>query len=337
MRQAIPAGERLAITLRFLATGESYSSLHYQFRISVPSICQIVPETCQIIYQVLVNDYFHFPENADDWKRIAQGFQEKWQLPNCIGAADGKHIRILHPKNSGSSFYNYKGYYSIVLMAVVDADYNFVFADVGCQGRISDSGVMRNTPFWQMLANNNLNLPKPEPLPLPSTSVFHPKPPIPFYIAGDDAFPLETFVMKPFSQRGLTDERSIFNYRLSRGRRVSENVFGILASRFRMYFTTLSMKPDNAVKIILASLVLHNLLRTKASGRYIPTGSVDSEDENGRIREGAWRSEEVSSIIGSLPNCRKGRQSMKAEEMRQNLCEYFNSDGQVQWQWNILI
>ena len=134
MREAIPAGQRLALTLRFLATGETYASLHYQFRVSVPSICRIVPEICDVIYNTLKSEYLKFPESEEDWLKIATGFEEKWQLPHCVGAADGKHIRIIHPPKSGSEFYNYKGFFSIVLMAVVDADYNFIFADVGCQG-----------------------------------------------------------------------------------------------------------------------------------------------------------------------------------------------------------
>jgi hypothetical protein len=239
MREAIPARERLALTLRFLATGESYSSLHYQFRISVSSIALIVPEVCKAVYDVMKDEFLHFLENEEEWLAIAAGFEDVWQLPHCVGAADGKHVRILHPRNSGSVFYNYKGYYSIVLMAVVDANYNFIFADVGCQGRISDSGVMRNTLFWSKLVNGKLNLPKPKPLPSSgsSPSLFHSDSnvPIPYFFAGDDAFPLETSVMKPFAQRVLSEERRIFNYRLSRGRRVSENVFGILSKSFVFY------------------------------------------------------------------------------------------------------
>jgi hypothetical protein len=104
--------------------------------------------------------------------------------------------------------------------------------------------------------------------------LFHPvsNVPIPYFFAGDDAFPLETSVMKPFAQQGLSEERRIFNYRLSRGRRVSENVFGILSNRFRVYSTVLSIKPDNAVKVILATLALHNFLRAKVPNRYIPKG-----------------------------------------------------------------
>ncbi|CAB4003682.1 Hypothetical predicted protein, partial [Paramuricea clavata] len=108
MREAIPAGERLALSLRFLATGESYSSLHYQFRISVSSFALIVPEVCQAVFDVMKDEFLHFPENEEEWLAIAAGFEDVWQLPHCIGAADGKHVRILHPRNSGSVFYNYK-------------------------------------------------------------------------------------------------------------------------------------------------------------------------------------------------------------------------------------
>ena len=340
MREAIPAGQRLSLTLRFLATGESYASLHYQFRVSVPSICRLVPEVCDVIYNTLKSEYLKFPESEEDWLKIATGFEEKWQLPHCVGAADGKHIRIIHPPKSGSEFYNYKGFFSIVLMAVVDADYNFIFADVGCQGRISDGGVMKNTIFWKKLVNNALHLPEPTPLPLSLSQnlVDDERIPVPYFLAGDDAFSLEPNVMKPFAQRALTDEKRIFNYRLSRGRRVSENVFGILTNRFRVFSTLLSIKPDNVTKVVLATLALHNFLRSTNSSRYIPPGSVDSEDQDGEVRQGSWRNEElISSGMVSISNSRKGRQSVKAEDIRQALCEYFNNEGQVPWQWNVLV
>ena len=76
--------------------------------------------------------------NKGNWKRIAEKTQETWQFPNCIGAANGKHISILHPKDSESDLYNYKDFFSIVILVTVDYDYKFLSAGVGCQGRISD-------------------------------------------------------------------------------------------------------------------------------------------------------------------------------------------------------
>lgn len=101
MREAIAAREKLALTLRFLATGESYSSLHYQFRISVSSIALIVPEVCQAVYDALKDEFLHIPENEEEWLSIAVGFENVWQLPHCLGAADGKHVRIIiHPRTA---------------------------------------------------------------------------------------------------------------------------------------------------------------------------------------------------------------------------------------------
>ena len=82
-----------------------------------------------------------------------------WQFPNCTGAADGKHIAIIHGSNSGSEFYSYKGFFSIVLLGISDYDYKFIFADVGCQGKISDGEVYRNSFFYRAIQENLLELP----------------------------------------------------------------------------------------------------------------------------------------------------------------------------------
>ena len=340
MRQPIPPGERLAVTLRFLATGEKFSSLQYQFRISVPSLSVIIPEVCQAIFQVLKDDYFKCPSTPEEWLPIAQLFHDRWQLPHCIGAADGKHVRILHPRNSGSEFYNYKGFFSVVLLAVVDADYKFIFADVGCQGRISDGGVLRNSLFWKALVNDSLGLPQPRLLPESADKSLdgsYTQNPLPFYLAGDDAFPLENNIMKPYSQRNLSDEKRIFNHRLSRARRISENVFGILTSRFGVFSTVICTKPESAVNIVLCAIALHNFLRSRVPERYIPTGALDMENSNGVVNEGSWRHDVATIPFANVPNSRKRRQPRKAEEMRDQLCNYLNGPGQVPWQWNVLI
>lgn len=208
LRQPISAAEKLAVTLRFLATGESFQSLMYQYRISKSTISLFVPEVCTAIYSVLLKDYMKFPTTQQEWENIAQGFEERWQFPNCIGAGDGKHIRVRHPYLSGYTFYNYKHFYSIVLLAIVDSDYKFIYAHVGCQGRISDGGVFQSSSFAQGISDpkNPFNLPPPKPLPQAIDTWYEDSSndPLPYCWVGDDVFALTEHCMKPYPHRGCT-------------------------------------------------------------------------------------------------------------------------------------
>ena len=119
---------------------------------------------------------------------------------------DGKHVLIKPPPNSGSYYFNYKHSFSIVLLTIVDANYKFLYTDIGCNGRISDGGVFRNCDMHKELDEKRLNIPNPTLL--PSTHI-----PFLYMIVADDAFPLKKYTMKPFSQIGLTPQRRIYNYR----------------------------------------------------------------------------------------------------------------------------
>lgn len=77
-----------------------------------------------------------------------------------MGAVDGKHVQIIPPPGSGAYYYNYKGYNSLVLMAICNANYEFIMCDFGINGRISDGGVIGHTNFYKKLKSGTLNLPK---------------------------------------------------------------------------------------------------------------------------------------------------------------------------------
>lgn len=100
-----------------------------------------------------------------EWEKIARDFTEKWNFNNCICAMDGKHILIKPPPNSGSYYFNYKHSFSIVLLAILDADYKFLYVDIGCNGRISDGGVFKNSNIYRALEEKRLNIPAPTLLP----------------------------------------------------------------------------------------------------------------------------------------------------------------------------
>ena len=175
------------------------------------------------------------PTTEQEWREIAENYAQRWNFPNCIGALNGKHILIKPPGESGSFYYNYKHTFSIVLLALVDADYKFIYVDIGTNGRVSDGGVFKQSTLGKALENSELSIPQPSPLQRYGV-------PMPYIIVADDAFPLKENIMKPYSFGGLTKEQRIFNYRLSRAGRIVENAFGILSNRFRIFMTPMALK-----------------------------------------------------------------------------------------------
>ena len=92
--RVIKAPERLVLTIRFLATGESFRSLSFQFRISERAISYIIEEVTKAIVCYVGKDYIKLPASPQEWLDISQMFSTRWNFPNCVGAIDGKHIII---------------------------------------------------------------------------------------------------------------------------------------------------------------------------------------------------------------------------------------------------
>lgn len=138
-------------------------------------------------------------------------------------------------------------------------------------------------------------------------------------IVADDAFPLKDYIQKPYSQVGLTKEKRIYNYRLSRARRIAENA---LANRFRIFMAPIPLVPEKVEIIVTACCSLHNFLRTQpeACAVYTPTGSLDSENPNThKVVNGEWRQGE--RLQGLVPTQRLGgnRHSNSVKDYRDYL------------------
>ncbi|GBN55842.1 hypothetical protein AVEN_260639-1 [Araneus ventricosus] len=169
MRKAITPGEKLAVTLRYLVSGETQSSLAYQFRIAQNTISGFLQWVCNALITVLKDIHLCVPSSKAEWAAISTAFDNMWQFLMCIGALDSKHVKTSPPPNSGSLYYNYKGDFSIVLMALVDANLRFIFVDVGTNGRISDGGVWGKCKLKLALDRNTVNIPEANNLPLTTT------------------------------------------------------------------------------------------------------------------------------------------------------------------------
>lgn len=268
------------------------------------------------------------PNSSDEWEKVAEGFETKWNFPVCIGALDGKHVRIKPPPNSGSNYYNYKSTFSVVLMALVDADYRFLYCDVGCNGRMSDGGVFAKCTLNAALQRSIANVPNPR-------KISGIEEPLSFHIVADDAFPLRDDIMKPHKVRHLTQEQRIFNYRLSRARRVVENAFGILSNRFRLFLTTIALSPEKVEVLVLAACALHNYLLTKSDTNYLSPALLDHEDmTTHQIIHGQWRQQQQLQSVG-LPHNKNPK--VAAKHKRDILTQYFSSaEGSVEWQWSMI-
>ncbi|XP_069599660.1 uncharacterized protein [Ranitomeya imitator] len=142
LRRAIPAEERLLVTLRFLATGESLSSLHFQYRLGISTLSGIVADTCRALWNVLRDEFIPIP-TEDMWMGIADKVWSVCDFPNCLGAVDGKHICIIKPARTGSEYFNYKKYFSVLPMVI--ADCRFIALDIGAFGRGNDSRTFKNS------------------------------------------------------------------------------------------------------------------------------------------------------------------------------------------------
>lgn len=249
--------------------------------------------------------YMKTPQRKD-WENIANDFNLRWQFKNCVGAIDGKHVSIKCPPHSGSSYFNYKKFYSVVLLAVVDAYKKFIVIDVGSMGRFSDSGILNDSVFGRKLDNNELDLPIDRPLDDNGPSV-------PYVFIGDQAFALRKNLLRQYPTHTTIEDQAKrhFNYRICRARNVVENAFGILSSRWRAYRRPFDCKLELVDKIIKATCLLHNYLMSSPS-----SSTYQQEEDN-------------INIFSPINNDRL-RATREAFNVRNVFCDYFNTTGALE-------
>ena len=261
---------------------------------------------------------------------MAKQYEKTWNFPHCLGALDGKHVVLQAPINTGSEFFNYKSTFSVVLFALVDANYNFLYVNAGGQGRISDGGIFKNCSLYKKLVQNNLNFPEPEALDgMPRK--------IPYFFIGDEAFALTDSLMKPFSGiHAKGSPRRVFNYRLSRARRTVENVFGITSAVFRVLRKPMLLEPKKAELIIMAIAHLHNFLKKSSTSAalYTPREAFDTENE-GTLIEGTYKTITNGTMSSLLPIKNVPRKpTANAALIRDELAAYFQNNHRLLWQDN---
>ena len=216
---------------------------------------------------------------------------------------------------SGSVYYNYKGFFSIICLALAGRDYKFMWVDIGANGSTSDCAMFNDSELKDGFESNDTGLSPPDHLINEHLDV-------PYYMIGNNAFPLRTWMMKPYSKCGLSNEERISNYRLYHARRIVENAFGILANHFQCILGTMRQQLETVKSIVAACICLHNLMRTCYAG--LQNAVMDQDDNEHRPIPGAWKND--AQVPADMTEVRTGNHdTLNAKRQRSYLTHYLNS------------
>ena len=188
IRKAIPVPKRVAITLWCMATCSEYRTVGHLYDVARCTVCVIVHETISAIVKTLLCVYIKFP-TGQNLINTVQEFEEKWHFPQCAGAIDGSHIPVRPPAMNHTDYYNRKGFYSVIVQEVVDANYLFRDIYVGWPGSVHDARVFINSSLYRKAMNKEIlqdNIRE-----LNGTNV-------PVSLIGDAGYPLLQWLLKPF-------------------------------------------------------------------------------------------------------------------------------------------
>ena len=252
---AIPAEMRLAICLYRLARGDYMYTISELTGVGEASVCNIVVEVSEALVSEFWNEKVksYFPNTDEKFRKSVADFEVFWQYGFTFGAIDGCHLPMKCPpggRESMKEHHNFKGFYSQVLMAIVDSRYRCIWANVGHTGNNHDASIFEATGLNRDIIENNV---------IPSIGRNINNVNVPPVIIGDSAFPFHPWLMKPYTNAVLTPQQSYYNYRQSRARMVVEGFFGQLKGRFRVLLRKCDSSKATIRVMALAAIVLHNI------------------------------------------------------------------------------
>ena len=293
--EPIPPAFRLAVCLYRLARGDYFYTIAEMTDLGNSTVCGIVSEVTKAIINNLWSDQVlrHFPRNEEEFREKILDMEELRQFPCSWAAIDGCHIPLKCPTGglqANKEYHNFKNFYSIVLMGMVDARRRFVWASCGFPGNSHDSIIFQSTSLWSKITGG-------QTIPDIVKDVEGVK--VPPLMLGDSAFPIQSWLMKPYTSAVLTPLQQYFNYRLSRARMVIEEAYGELKGRWRV----LQRKCESAQKEVrdntLACIALHNICieRGETLCRQLDA-TVDPATNQRRPREAPSKHDQLSSNKG---------------------------------------
>ena len=221
-------------------------------------------------------------------------------MVQCAGAIDGSHVPVTPPALNHTDYYNRKGWYSVLIQAVVDHKYLFRDICVGWPGSVHDARVLVNSAVYKKASRRELM--SGNAIRLNGTDV-------PLFLVGDSAYPLCEWLMKPFPfNASLSPAQRSFNYHLSRSRIVTENAFGRLKARWRRLYKRNDMNINKVPCVVTTCCILHNIC----------------ELHNESFNEGWMEEADLNSCQQpSRSPCAGRNASQRARAIRDALVQYF--------------
>ena len=210
----------------------------------------------------------------------------------------------------------------MVVMTLVDSDYNFMYADV-VQSQNTDYKVFKESDLWLNMNTDNLNLPPYSPLPGESLNM-------PYIFVTDGVFPLERHVINPFpGHHDSSTSESVYNQLVAQSHSAADNAFGVLSNVFKVLTKPVILEPAKSAVVIRSCLLLHNFLMQSESSRdiYCPPGTVDTYIDGGLVSQGSWRHENQDHFLPlqTLPDT----PDEEAIEIKLNFLDYIRRNALV--------
>ena len=293
---SIDPAKKLALTLRYIATGDDFTTLAHLFGVGQSTVRTII---CDVTYSIATNPFFkslvRFPSEEEEFYKISKEFFDMFQFPDCVGAVDDTHIKIQKPRVDPTSYFDYKKDYSVHLQAVCDSRTRILFYHIGAPGRNNDGGVAEMSGFNDILRSGRI--------------------PEKYHIVGDPAFALHDNLLNRYPGLHLLPWESRYNYRQSRVRMIVESLFGRLKGKWRVLINPMPFRDLEMInRIILTCVLLHNFLLTKDDTILHPRHHFQDEEYRRLMR--VLDEAKEAALLSSNQTRKRKRTSLTAKEKR---------------------
>ncbi|KHJ84807.1 transposase, IS4 family, partial [Oesophagostomum dentatum] len=265
---SLTAAEKLGVFLDTIGSGGVQRNSGVMRGCSQPTVSRIIAEVSEVFYNRR-HEFIFWP----DERKLADTrtkFFDVCGIPNVVGAVDGSLIPIQGPSENSESFMCRKGFYSMNLSAIVDADQSFRWISVKFPGSVHDSRIFRESVIHGEFSRGE------------KTGI----------LLADSGYRAENFLLKPILRENRTPAEERFTRAQCRGRAVVERAFGSLKKQFLSLHSELRYSPQQCGKIMVTACALRNIAIELREEEF-------SDDPNNPVEEDQSFEENMLEVFDS--------------------------------------